>query len=86
MKSWRELIESEMSNHGESWEDVTKHTMSPEELDRKFETGFGTSEGCSFTLWTMNRVYFPVVYDGSEWAASVPRHPSEEATDHVGGQ
>lgn len=55
-------------------------------LDREFDNGYGGAEGMPFTLWTEERVYFPVVYDGAEWVASVPRNPCDEATDHVGGQ
>lgn len=55
-------------------------------LDVVFHCGYGHSEGPRFTAWTVNRVYFPVVYDGSEWVASVPRNPCDEVTEHVGGQ
>lgn len=54
-------------------------------LDHQFHDGYGGEEGLPFTLWTKERVYFPVVYDGSEWVASVPRNPNGEATEHVGG-
>lgn len=54
-------------------------------LDYQFHSGLGEVEGPEFTLWTKNRVYFPVCYDGAEWAASVQRNPCDEATRHVGG-
>lgn len=54
-------------------------------LDRKFDPGWGGTEGNAFTAWTEKRVYFPACYDGSEWVASVPRHPCDEATEHIGG-
>ena len=84
--SWRELIEREMERHGECWDDVEDMTLSAEEVDRKFDGGYGGSEGVPFTLWTANRVYFPGVYDGAEWCESVPRNPCDEAKEHVGGQ
>lgn len=55
-------------------------------LDVQFDAGFGGSEGVPFTLWTTSRVYFPCVYDGSEWVESVPRDPCNVATSHVGGE
>ena len=57
-----------------------------EELLKEFDGGFGCSEGEPFTLWTTNRVYFPVVYDGAEWCASVSRNPDGKPTYHIGGQ
>jgi hypothetical protein len=83
--SWRQLITEEMGRHGDSWEDVEATTLTDAVLDRPFYDGYGSQEGAAFTLWTDKRVYFPVMYDGSEWAASVPRNPNAEATAHVGG-
>ena len=56
-----------------------------EGLDYDFDDGFGGTNGPSFTAWTLTRVYFPAEYDGSEWIDSVPRHPSNNATCHIGG-
>lgn len=55
-------------------------------LDREFYDGYGSSRGEPSTLWTQDWVYFPVVHDGMEWVASVPRNPCKEVTAHVGGQ
>lgn len=57
-------------------------------LLEEFDNGYGTSEGYPFTLWTKTHVYFPVVYDGSEWVESVPRNPPDtpEPKEHVGGE
>lgn len=55
-------------------------------FDREFDGGFGCSEGCKFTAWGELYVYFPVVYDGSEWISFVPRNPCLVATSHVGGE
>ena len=54
-------------------------------LDLRFNDGYGINDGMPFTAWTADRMYFPACYDGSEWVASVPRHPNGEATRHVGG-
>ncbi len=97
--SWRDLITQVMNLHGETFNDMETvilkvndysdeepRILTVEELDRKFDNGYGGSNGSSFTLWTKNRVYFPVVYDGKEWASSVPRNPCDEAQRHVGGE
>ena len=84
MENWKILIEDVMKNHGETWEDVEASTMTEEEMLTEFYSGFGGPEGCPFTVWTKNRVYFPVVYDGAEWASSVSRNPNGKPTTHVG--
>lgn len=82
--SWRQLIVAEMRLRDETWREVKSCTLTEEELDEKFDAGFGLPEGKPFTLWTENRVYFPVEYDGAERAASVARNPDGKATEHVG--
>jgi hypothetical protein len=75
-----------MRECGELFEDIESSTLTDEQLDTKFDNGYGGSQGCAFTVWTKNHVYFPAVYDGAEWVAYVPRHPNGEATSHVGGE
>lgn len=60
-------------------------TLSPAAMSWPFDSGFGGTCGEPFTAWTRDRVYFPVCYDGAEWVGSAPRHPCDEATEHVGG-
>ena len=84
--TWRKLIEEALRDAGDKWEDVVGHTFIGDSLDVKFHNGFGGSEGCPFTLWTAERVYFPVVYDGAEWVGSAPRNPCGEAMGHMGGE
>ena len=84
--TWRELITIEMRECGELFDDIESSTLTDEQLDTKFDNGYGGSQGCAFTVWTKNHVYFPAVYDGAEWVACVPRHPNGEATSHVGGE
>ena len=72
---WKALIEDEMAEHGESWENV------------EFSVGFLTTPEYTlpaFTVWTRARVYFPAGYDGDFWATSVPRHPCSEVVHSVG--
>ena len=84
--NWKQEIMEEMSRQDERWPSVIACTLSTDELEYTFNRGFGGSEGRPFTLWTKGRVYFPVVYDGAEWAASVPRWPTMAKTNHVGGE
>ena len=83
--TWRQLLVLAMREHGEDWVDVESFTMSGAERDARFSQSSGRPEGKPFTLWTRTRVYFPACYDGTEWVASVPRNPCDEATEHVGG-
>lgn len=85
MDTWRELITEAMSAHGESFQNVVSCTLTEAQLDEEFDAGHGSTEGSPFTLWTANRVYFPICYDGAEWVGSVSRNPDGKPTDHVGG-
>ena len=100
MTTWRELITKEMDVRGDSWINVVSvalpdkphqiYTGSSQwitpHLDAEFSNGYGSHEGCSFTVWTNHYVYFPAVYDGLEWVASVSRNPDGVPTEHVGGE
>ena len=86
LTTWKEQILKEMKIVGETFQDVVSCTLTEEQLLKEFDCSFGASQGLSFTLWTSNRVYFPVVYDGAEWVRSVSRNPNGKPTEHVGGQ
>lgn len=86
MATWQQLISEELTKRGEDWPSVVSSTLSDEQLNEEFHDGYGSSNGEAFTLWTSNRVYFPVVYDGREWVESVARNPDGVPTEHVGGQ
>lgn len=90
--TWRQKIGEQMRAHGESWGDVESVVLGPNDwndeperqsLDYEFDASFGLPEGCSFTVWTKGRVYFPVEYDGAESCSSVARHPDGKPTIHV---
>jgi hypothetical protein len=83
--TWRKAITAAMRLHGETWDDVVAEAPPVSGWDRVFYNGYGGIEGEPFTLWTHNRVYFPVCYDGAEWADSVPSNPCAERVAHVGG-
>ena len=83
--TWRKLITKAFRFSGETWKDVVSTTLTPEDLDTPFNSGYGQVEGCAFTMWTSKYVYFPVQYDGSESVSYVPRNPCDYPTWHVGG-
>lgn len=72
-QSW---LEDALAEYGESWADVTAHTLAADEL-----AGDAPSDDSEkrFTVWTTTRVYFPNNYDWVAYAVvSVPRNPSTE--------
>lgn len=91
MESWRELILETMGDVGDSWDDIECTTLTEAELDEDFDRSFSVTEGRPFTVWTAKYVYFPVCYDGSEWAGCVRRNPDpdiplgDQGTKHWGG-
>jgi len=86
MVTWRELIAEAMELNGETWDDVDSIALEPgDSLDVEFDNGYGGEEGCKFTVWTENYVYFPLCYDGSEWCGSASRNPNDVAMSHQGG-
>lgn len=82
--TWRIMLAEEMKDHSDNGP-VLKVSPSDEVLDVEFYDGYGGAEGPAFTAWTQQRVYFPIVYDGSEWIGSAPRNPCDEALQHQGG-
>lgn len=85
MDNWKTMLGDALKENGESWEDVEANTMTEEEMAKNFDSGFGSIEGCPFTVWTKNTVYFPICYDGAEWVGSVARNPDGKPTYHRGG-
>lgn len=47
-------------------------------LDRRFDDGYGGTNGPSVLIYTKDEVIFSVCYDGAEWLASLPRNPPNE--------
>ena len=80
---WRGMIDQACLILGET---VVSCTLSEQEIDREFDSGYGGSEGAPFTAWTEHWVLFPVVYDGAESIGYVPRDPCQIATQHWGGE
>ena len=77
MESWAEMLT-------EFQDKIIACTLTDEEMARKFDTGYGDPEGLPFTAWSEDWVYFPGVYDGSEWIARAPRKICDHSCRHVG--
>lgn len=84
LTTWRQLLNETMKENVDSL-DGAVCTLSEEELDVKFDAGYGGVEGKPFTVWTERFVYFPLCYDGAEGVACVSRNPNGQPTQHVGG-
>ena len=84
--SWRFLINDALVEHGETWTDVEYNTLSERGLDREFDEECPNGSGEPFTMWTKERVYFPVIQSRSGFTRveSVPRNPNYELTSHIG--
>lgn len=78
--NWKMLIEVEAKG-----DEIISCTLTDAELLEVFDDDRGGVNGKPFTAWSDKYVYFPAVYDESEWVERVPRNPCDEATDHVGG-
>ena len=83
--TWNTLLSEALQKNDESWGDVESSTLSEGEMLTEFDCDYGGVNGCPFTVWTKNYVYFPACYDGAEWVACVPRNPNGKPTDHIGG-
>ncbi|MDE1484730.1 hypothetical protein KKI95_18095 [Xenorhabdus bovienii] len=85
MATWRELLEHEMKAHNENLLLIESNTLTKEQMDIEFDSGYGAENGLPFTVWSQQRIYFPCCYDGNEWVGSVSRHPDGNPTEHIGG-
>lgn len=92
MTTWRKELD-EARTYSELDEPVTRDeseviAVAPNDaaLDVEFDDGYGGSQGPHVLIWTVDRVYFPVTYDGREWLGSAPRNPQPEGQGHVGGE
>jgi hypothetical protein len=83
--SWREKLQFVLKANLESFADIVSNTMTDEQMDAKFDSGYGGVNGTAFIVWTTNYVYFPLMYDGSECVGCVARNPNGQPTSHQGG-
>lgn len=82
MDNWRKMIDSEKLRTNDFSNEV-HCTIDDIELNKNFDSDFGGVEGTPFILWTEERVYFALEYDGSEYVGSVPRNPRNEKFTHL---
>lgn len=80
--TWRELLSEVLDGDGP----VIAYAPDEAAFDVEFDTSYGLAEGPEVLAWTEQYVYFPVVYDGSEWMGRAPRNPTSHGQPHVGGQ
>jgi len=78
-----EMVKDCMEANNESMLDFVASTLPPYKMDEEFENAYGGTPCCYlFTVWTKNRVYFPVCYDGMISVNSLPRNPEESTDDN----
>lgn len=85
MTTWRALLAEAMHEAKDGGPVIA---VAPDEaaFDVEFDRGYGLSKGPPVLAWTLEYVYFPVVYDGYEWLGHAPRNPQPEGQAHVGGE
>lgn len=71
LTSWKELFKEVVPEK----EAIIAITISEEELERKFNAYYGTTEGTPFVAWSELWVYFSCTHDGMEFIERVPRFP-----------
>ena len=79
--TWRKEI-NEVLPGGQS---IIYCTLTEEELDEEFNDMSGGRNGKPFTAWSQEFVFFPIQYNGAEWAGMAPRNPVDFAMEHQGG-
>lgn len=82
MTTWREQINREMGEYGETAADSESCDPLDFDFDREWEQGRTMASATSkFTVWTAKRVYFPQYDDGWQFCASVARNPEGEVKE-----
>lgn len=82
--NWKKLIQDALEDTGESYSELIS-TLSQEELEEEFDSGYGKITSKPFTAWGKEFVYFPLEYDGSERVGYAPRNPGNITMRHQGG-
>ena len=85
METWKDSLTRAMKYRGDRWENIIYVQLS--EVDRGDTAWYDVDlNGVSFIVWTADWVYFPITYDGAEWAEGVPRNPTNGVeASHFGG-
>lgn len=85
MDNWYRMLQEIMESDKKDFSQK-KCTLTDKELKVNFDSGYGGSEGIPFTAWGKKWVYFPIVYDDSEWIGHAPRFPCKISMSHQGGE
>jgi hypothetical protein len=90
MTTWQQLITQELEKNSENWNSIVNFIGLKEGyLYQEFLNDFGKRnlDNFCFTIWTVDFVYFPVVYDSVMSCGSAPRYfdSTEEPMRPVGG-
>ena len=79
MTTWRKEFNELFKTTGDKMEDLTFDlAFDIKNLDRKFDGGFGYTDGDPFIAWSKNHVYFSREFDGADYIDYVPRNPTVE--------
>ena len=84
MANWKQMLQEEFEKNKEDFSKMVT-TLTEEEMNREFDSGYGGTEGAYFTAWGDKYVYFPICYDGAEWVGTAPRNPCDKKMAHQGG-
>ena len=80
----RWLIERELKDRYEKFDDINWWTYTKEELDSYYEIRYGSmNTPPAFYAWSVRYVYFLVDYDGLCWVSSVPRYCGKPQMSNV---
>ena len=83
MMSWKEAIEIEMEVHADSWNNVESTVVRMVATLQHHSIhllGYVWEAVC---VWTRDRVYFPLTYNGMEAVGSVSRNPDQKPVVHL---
>lgn len=85
--TWESLVREEMEKTGDNWSNIESVVPSLGVLLASYEKSYWMPDNIAFTIWTKDRVYFPVwlgLYDeGCAAVRSAPRYPNNQATQMI---
>ena len=96
--TWKERIQALMAQQQDAWENIehatpsiTKGELTPINEPTKYvDADFYIEEEQEaydhpFLIYTKGWIYFAVLYDGTNWVGSVPRHPMRRFSPEMFG-
>ena len=76
MTTWKELLKQEMKYYNDDMKNIVSVSPKNLNLDKNSES----EDENPFTIWTNDRVYFPMIYNDFGLIESVSRNPNDENT------